>query len=246
MKSLVEYLKEEMDKSIYIDALFVDSSLAIEPEKQSLIIEAKTLQVGKTKYWYRIDKPFGEPRPGNREHMHGFILKKKNFSDIFAVNKDGSAHDGWHNTSIPKDFNPILNANGFRIPKGNLIEMVLMQANNDNLLLESKSSGKEFSLSKFEITNVAMNVGYVLHNALHIIFGITNKPLVEINEERVAEGFTHFKLIKLLPTREAAELLVRICTKVAEEVGSKDVFCDIDISEHYSSAAYVFYVAFAE
>lgn len=50
MKSSVEYLKEEMDKSIYIDTLYVDSSLAIEPEKQSLLIEAKTLQVGKTKY----------------------------------------------------------------------------------------------------------------------------------------------------------------------------------------------------
>lgn len=245
MKSLVEYLKEEMDKSIYIDTLYVDSSLAIEPEKQSLLIEAKTLQVGKTKYWYRIDKPFGEPRPGNQEHMHGFIRKKKSFRDIFAANKDGSAHDGWHNTSIPTDFNPILNANGFRIPKGNLIEMVLQPAQNDKLLLESKSSEIEFSLSKFEITNIAIKVGYVLHNASHIIFGITNKPLFEISEERVAEGFT-FKVIKLLPTRESAELLVRICTKVAEEIGPKDVSCDRDISEHSSSAAYVFYVAYVK
>lgn len=246
MKSLVEYLKEEMDKSIYIDTLYVDSSLAIEPEKQSLIIEGKTLQVGKTKYWYRIDKPFGEPRPGNREHMHGFIRKKKSFRDIFAVNKDGSAHDGWHNTSIPTDFNPILNANGFRIPKGNLIEMVLQPAQNDKLLLESKSSDKEFSLSKVEITEVAIKVGSVFHNASHIIFGITNKPLFKISEERMAEGFSQFKIIKLLPTREAAELLVRICTKVAEEIGPKDVSFDIDISEHYSSAAYVFYVAYVK
>lgn len=244
MKSLVEYLKEEMDKSIYIDTLYVDSSLAIEPEKQNFIIEAKTFQVGKTKYWYRIDKPFGEPKPGKQEHMHGFIRKKKNYQDIFAVNKDGSAHDGWHNTSIPTDFNPILNANGFRIPKGNLIEMVMIPAKNDNLLLESKSLGKDFSLSKFEITNVAINVGYVLHNASHIIFGITNKPLFEINEERVAEGFTHFKLIKLLPTREAAEFLTRICTKVAEEIGPDDITSATDISDLYSNAAYGFYMAF--
>ena len=233
-----------MDKSIYIDTLYVDSSLAIEPEKQSLIIEAKTLQVGKTKYWYRIDKPFGEPGPGKQEHMHGFIRKKKNLSDIFAVNKDGSAHDGWHNTTIPNDFNPILNANGFRIPKGNLIEMVLKPAQNDKLLLESKSSEKDFYLSKVEITDVAIKVGSVLHNASHIIFGITNKPLFEISEERSAEGFSHFKIIKLLPTLEAAELLVRICTKVAQEVGPKDVSYVTDFHENYSRAAYVFYVAY--
>lgn len=137
MKSLVKYLQEKMDKNIYIDTLYVDVSLASEPERQSLIIESRTLQVGKTKYWYRIDKPFGEPRPGNQVHMHGFICKNKDLNDIFAVNKDGTAHDGWHNTQIPTEYNSILKHNGFSIPDGNLIEMVLMPAKDNRLLLET-------------------------------------------------------------------------------------------------------------
>lgn len=244
MKSLVEYLKGEMGKNVYIDTLYIDVSLADKPESQSLIIEARTLQVGKTKYWYRIDKPFGESRPGNQVHMHGFICKNKDFKDIFAVNQDGTAHDGWHNTQIPPEYNRILTANGFHIPDGNIIEIVFRPADNRDLLLESKSSKIGCLLSKSDITQITINVGDILRNASCIKFGISNKPLVEISEERKAEGFTHFKVVKLLPTLESAELLLRIYTQVAENAGHKDVSSVTDFFMQNPSAAFVLYVAF--
>lgn len=233
-----------MDKNIYIDTLYVDVALVAEPEKQRFIIEAKTSQIGKTKYWYRIDKPFGEPKPGNQEHMHGFILKKNNFKDIFAVNKDGSAHDGWHKIQIPIDYNPILKANGFNIPNNNLIEMVVKPARNSKLILESINVKEEVVLNKDEIEKITLNAAHVFHDALRLVLGITNKPLIEISEERIAEGFGNFRIIKLVPNHETAKLLAKICIKVAKEIRQKDINYISDISNEYTSTACILYVAY--
>lgn len=74
-----------------------------------------------TKYEYRIDPPRGIPGPGNLRHVHIY----DNGDHLFAMNIDGTAHDGCHQVCIPEEVAAFLRKKGFTIPKGNLIEMVL-------------------------------------------------------------------------------------------------------------------------
>ena len=84
-------------------------------QKRSLI------PVPGTKYMARIDPPRGIPSPGNLKHVHLYNRGQ----ELFAMNVDGSAHDGYHKYVIPN--NPklmdFLRQKGFIIPKDNLIEM---------------------------------------------------------------------------------------------------------------------------
>ena len=59
----------------------------------------------------------------NAKHIH--VFKKKN--EIFAINFDGTAHDDWHQTPIPKKVAKKLESlfDDITIPDNNFIKSVL-------------------------------------------------------------------------------------------------------------------------
>lgn len=86
-----------------------------------LLIE-KTINLGNT-YSARLDydKSHQPPNP-DKTHIHVF----KNGNELFAINRDGTAHDGWHDVEIPGAiFNVLKNKfSDFNFPATRIIENV--------------------------------------------------------------------------------------------------------------------------
>jgi len=56
---------------------------------------------------------------------------------VFAMNLDGSAHDGFHQVEIPEEVVSFLRSKGFIIPPDNLIEWIeFKQSSGRQLLLD--------------------------------------------------------------------------------------------------------------
>ena len=99
---------------IFPDMIFTDKEL---PE----LCEAKdcfTPIPGLKGYSFRKDKPSGIPGPGNQYHYHIYLQGK----EVFAVNNDGTGHDGFHNVRIDKELADYLRQKGANVPDTNLIE----------------------------------------------------------------------------------------------------------------------------
>lgn len=93
--------------------------------ERKILLEAKQGQIGQ--YTYRIDPPHNSEN--GQQHVH-VMLKGK---ELFALNRDGSAHDGWHGAEIPKkvyDKLPSLFPS-LVLPSNRLIESVITKPNSD-------------------------------------------------------------------------------------------------------------------
>lgn len=108
VKSLKDYLKE------------------IEQEKLSssgapifnLVLEHLTYKnIPGTKNSYRLDA--GNTNTLTKKHAHVYAKQKGGGSELYSVNIDGSGHDGYSGTQIPKRHADYLTTIGFQIP-GNL------------------------------------------------------------------------------------------------------------------------------
>lgn len=82
------------------------------------LLESKYGNVGQ--YSYRIDPAHNNAN--GQKHLHGYLKG----NEIFAINLDGSAHDGYHQTQIPQKFVDALPKifKGVNVPKNGLIECV--------------------------------------------------------------------------------------------------------------------------
>lgn len=82
------------------------------------LLESKFGNIGQ--YSYRIDPPHNNTN--GQRHLHGYLKG----NEIFAINIDGSAHDGCHQTTIPQKFLDELPKifKGVKIPENGLIESV--------------------------------------------------------------------------------------------------------------------------
>lgn len=137
-KSLSEYLSEygieHRIPKIDVVHLFLNHPLdSKDVTNAGFIIEAKTCftPIPNTKFSYRFDKPRGEPGPGNLKHAHIYSKGK----EIFAMNVDGTAHDGFHHVEIPSEVGDFLRNKGFHVPDDNIIE-VLYEYTYSELLLD--------------------------------------------------------------------------------------------------------------
>lgn len=117
MDKLTYYIKKHIEwivaqntilDNICIDAIFYD----IGSSTNSLELLCRPIP-GIKKFGFRVDIPFGEQRPGNQKHMHIYIKEK----EIFAINADGTSHDGYHGVQIPTKIIPFLKSKGITIPK---------------------------------------------------------------------------------------------------------------------------------
>ena len=144
MLSLKQHLKQALQEqlaeipTVIVDAIYITEQVYNSlTDKSGLVIEAKTVFYpipGLKHYTHRYDKVFGEQKPGHQNHVHVFYDGK----EMFAVNADGTAHDGCHQVRIPYELNPFLQKKGITIPQNNIIEMVSDSYSN-HLLLESLS-----------------------------------------------------------------------------------------------------------
>ncbi len=124
ISKLLDELKETPKaEQVIVDSIFLEEAI---PEdlcsEYGLLLEKKDSDkpVPGTHYVYRIDPSRGTPGPGNLRHVHIYNKGKQ----IFAMNIDGTAHDGCHKVKIHKDLVDFLKKKGFTIPADNLIEMV--------------------------------------------------------------------------------------------------------------------------
>ena len=144
MLSLKQHLKQALQEqlaeipTVIVDAIYITEQVYNSlTDKSGLVIEAKTFYYpipGLKHYTHRYDKVFGEQKPGHQNHVHVFYDGK----EMFAINADGSAHDGCHQVRIPYELNPFLQKKGIAIPPNNIIEMFNV-SDSSKLLLESLS-----------------------------------------------------------------------------------------------------------
>ena len=120
--------------------LHVDYPLAValltEAKAEDVLLEAIEKPVGKG-YTLRKDSPHDAAT--GQYHAHGRDRKGR---ELFAVNLNGSAHDGYHQTRIPKIFIAPLKKLGFTVPTDGMIECIVADPSVD-ILLESNASVKD-------------------------------------------------------------------------------------------------------
>lgn len=135
MKSLKSYLEAEIKTKniplVIVDDITLDEVLMTEMEDLSEGKDHFSKVLGTT-YTYRIDKPRGIPGPGNLKHIHLYAKDKK---QVFAMNLDGSAHDGYHQVEITKEIASFLRNKGFTVPANNLIEWIDFKPSSEKQLL---------------------------------------------------------------------------------------------------------------
>lgn len=135
-----------------------------------------------TRYTYRIDIPFGEQRPGNQKHIH---VLAKNGDELFAMNVDGTAHDGYHKVQIPQDVRTFLFDKGFTLPPNNIIEFYTSTQNTSRLLImENETQSSPWSKLVPKVCNIICE-----STKFQIIE--SNLPIAEVKMYLISD-FTHF------------------------------------------------------
>ena len=133
MESLTYYLKKRINQNISSMLILEDvrfDAIYFDKTSSGIMLECLCEPIpGIKRYGYRIDIPYGEQRPGNQKHMHIYVKDK----EIFAINVDGTAHDGYHNVKIPEKIIPFLKDKGITIPQNNIIECLTTEELHDPL-----------------------------------------------------------------------------------------------------------------
>ena len=126
-----EYL-QELQNAPRINVVHLHLNEELIGDTGEFLLEAKTYfnRIPNTKYSYRLHKVFGEQKPGHLTHAHIYSRGK----EIFAMNVDGTAHDGYHQAIIPYEVADFLRSKGFTVPVGNIIEVVAYHPGLEQLL----------------------------------------------------------------------------------------------------------------
>ena len=183
-------------ENVIIDSIIITENVNSTLNKDGLILEYKTVfnpVPGMKHYSYRIDKQQGDGGPGRQRHIHLYY----NGEQPFAMNVDGTAHDGYHQVKIPSELVPFLKGKGFAIPTNNIIE--LKQYNSAGQLLCENinvATINEIAFNVIEaikkahyITIFEANVGtyqLIWHSKIRGKYKHVNK-LIDIPQDRISE-----------------------------------------------------------
>ncbi len=224
MENLAEYLKrhlragvaEDVLKDVIIDAIIVDEHDFLRMGGNAKIIEAKTSfnQIPGAKYYtYRFDRPFGEQKPGNQGHFHIF----KRGDELFAINVDGTGHDGCHKIRIPDDIVPFLKDKGVVIPKDQIIEMLTFPQN-ATLLNESQ-------VSTYDCTKIAIDMGGIMRRASDLTLIIGNVETYQVKmHSKVISSYHHVN--KLYSSDRSTILSIK--ELLEEQLSTSGIYSRID------------------
>ena len=220
MKSLSSFIKNQEKNSITTETTLKDvyfEAIFCEIQEQNPILERLFMPIpGIQRYGYRIDIPYGEKRPGNQKHMHIYIKQ----NELFALNVDGTSHDGYHNVKIPDTLIPFLKKKGFTIPPNNIIE-IINPKEQTTLLLESpiEQTKKLQPINKIAIvvTNESMNTTDIICNSkvikesykysciLFTINEIDISDVIKNIEDRLNDSNLIIQLINIFNNRYISE-----------------------------------------
>lgn len=103
-----------------------------------LLLEKKDIELG-NQYTARLDRdPAHQPPKPEKDHIHVF----KKGKELFAINRDGTAHDGCHNVKIPGAiFNVLQNKfSDFKFPPSRIIEQILKYSNCNEVEIKALNS----------------------------------------------------------------------------------------------------------
>lgn len=157
-RRITDILGAGLLENVVVDSIIVTEVDNDKFDKSGLILEAKvdyTPVPGVKHYSYRIDKQLGDGGPGRQRHIHIFY----NNNELFALNSDSTAHDGYHKVRIPDELSTFLNGKGFPVPPDNIIEFYQAQQA-ATLLCEGETIAA--------INDIAFNVCSAIRNAKRI------------------------------------------------------------------------------
>jgi len=163
MESITAYLNRRINavlgnrllENVVVDLIIVTEDVNNRINTDGLILEAKvafTPIPGVKNYSYRIDPQLGEGGPGRQRHIHVYYRG----DEVFAMNADATAHDGYHQVRIPDNVATFMSGKGFRLPANNIIEMLQLPETNE-MLLEGLDIA---ALNRF-----SLSVGEAIRNA---------------------------------------------------------------------------------
>ncbi len=166
MDSMTEYLNRKKDsvlengllENVVVDLVIVTEDVNNRINTDGLILEAKDVfspMPGVKNYSYRIDSQLGDGGPGRQRHIHVYYRG----NEVFAMNADATAHDGYHQVRIPDNVATFLSGKGFKIPANNIIE--LFQFPEEKMLLME-------GLDIVALNRFSLDVGAIIRNAKSI------------------------------------------------------------------------------
>lgn len=203
-------------ENVVVDYLLISEDVDKNINKEGLILEAKVQfePIPNVKHHtYRIDKQLGVGGPGHQRHIHIFNRGE----ELFAMNIDGTAHDGYHQVKIPDDIAGFLSQKGFQLPPDNIIEFMQFPSGG-KLLVES--------VSNVAMNEVAINVGTILHRAKNITIIEANVSTYQVRmHSRVVEKYRHVNKLSEVPTTRLSEIK-QILISSLKETGR---YCDDNI-----------------
>lgn len=178
-------------ENVIIDSIIVTEQVNQSFKKERLILlESKNAfspVPGVKHYSYRIDKQQGDGGPGRQRHVHLYY----NGKELFAMNIDASAHDGYHQVEIPKELNPFLVSKGFPIPSNNIIE--LRQYNSIGQLLCE-------DMNVAALNNIAFNITEAIKHARCITIFEANVDTYQIRwHSKIRNKYNHVNKLVDIP-----------------------------------------------
>lgn len=202
MESITAYLNRKINAilgqglldNVVVDTITISENVNGSLNKEGLILELKVIGTkipGVKHYTYRIDPQQGEGGPGRQRHIHLFYDGEQ----LFAMNLDGTAHDGYHQVKIPDDIVSFIKGKGFTLPNDNIIELKhfnnsgeLIRENNnledDFVFTATRTISRTHRITIFESNVESFQAIWQVkagHNYQHV-----NK-LADIPQDRIAE-----------------------------------------------------------
>lgn len=206
-------------ENVIVDYIIVTEEVNNRIKKDGLILEAKTVFnpiPGVKHYTYRIDKQLGDGGPGRQRHIHIYY----NGDELFAINADLSAHDGYHQVKIPNVVVPFLNDKGFPVPANHIIEVVQFSTKK-KLLCEGEDYG---TMNRF-----ALNVGEAIRRASIISIIEANVETYQVKaHSKVVGKYQHVNQLEDIPQCHVYEIK-RMLIELLQDLGKfEDAFDILD------------------
>lgn len=230
-------LREKVELSVlrnyYLESILITEDVYNGIDNSGFIVEAKSTcgEIPGTKYSYRIDRPFGEQKPGNMKHIH-ILVKGK---DMFAMNVDGTGHDGCHNVQIPQDVSDFMTKKGFQVPSSGIIEFYNVESS--NLLLESANC---LALPT-ELNQLALFFGEIIRNSQEFQLIESNIPSADvIIMSKAKYGFVDVRLLPIAINQNNYQTFKNFLVHALDDYNNfnADVIT-LNDSRSYSYALYV-------
>lgn len=83
-------------------------------------------RISKTNSSYRQDS--GNTNTKTMQHSHVYAKQKGSGGQIYAVNNDGTAHDGYKGVEIPSEHADFFRGKGYKINLKNILESIQISA----------------------------------------------------------------------------------------------------------------------